>query len=92
MIKSLWIRPRLNKFYAEYHTQCSNYYQINCRIYLDEYPEQKELREECLKKWYYWENIKKKTVLWKQKQEINNIQTNELGVFQSIMNKFLKRN
>lgn len=42
-------------------------YQENFRIYLDEYPEQKELREEFLKKWYYWENIRKQYELSKNK-------------------------
>ena len=42
-------------------------YQNNARIYLDEYPEQKELREEYLKKWYYWENIRRQYELLKNK-------------------------
>lgn len=42
-------------------------YQNLCRIHLDEYEGQEELREEYLKKWYYWENIKKQYELLKNK-------------------------
>ena len=39
------------KYYDVYPDRIfPNYYQSTCRVYLDEYPEQKELREEWLEK------------------------------------------
>ena len=35
----------------------SSVYQIKCRIYLDEYPEQEELRKEWFEKINYWKNV-----------------------------------